>query len=134
LLPIGDRAILEIVVRQLQSYGFSELTFAVGYLAHLIRAVFDDGSDLEVSIEYHQESEPRGTAGALATIDRMEDSFLVMNGDVLTSLDYNLLFDAHRKLHDDRLPPACGQDGLWGATRIRIGGRHRRGGCVRGEA
>jgi NDP-sugar pyrophosphorylase family protein len=96
LLPIGDRAILEIVVRQLQSYGFSELTFAVGYLAHLIRAVFDDGSDLEVSIEYHQESEPRGTAGALATIDRMEDSFLVMNGDVLTSLDYNLLFDAHK--------------------------------------
>jgi NDP-sugar pyrophosphorylase family protein len=96
LLPIGDRAILEVVVRQLQSYGFSELTFAVGYLAHLIRAVFNDGSDLAVSINYHQESEPRGTAGALATIGRMDDSFLVMNGDVLTSLDYNVLFDVHK--------------------------------------
>ena len=97
LLPIGDRAILEIVVRQLQAHGFSDLVFAVGYLDHLIRAVFDDGSGLGVSIEYHQESEPRGTAGALATIGRMDDSFLVMNGDVLTSLDYNVLFEAHKE-------------------------------------
>jgi NDP-mannose synthase len=96
LLPIGDRAILEVVVQQLQSYGFSELTFAVGYLAHLIQAVFSDGSDLDVSIKYHQEKEPRGTAGALATIDPFDDCFLVMNGDVLTSLDYNALFDTHR--------------------------------------
>lgn len=96
LLPIGDRAILEVVLRQLQSYGFSELTLAVGYLAHLVQAVFNDGSDFDVSINYHQENEPRGTAGALATIDRMDDSFLVMNGDVLTSLDYNHLFDLHK--------------------------------------
>jgi NDP-mannose synthase len=96
LLPIGDRAILEVVVRQLQSYGFSELTLAVGYLAHLIQAVFNDGSDLDVSITYHQEREPRGTAGALATIGRFDDSFLVMNGDVLTSLDYNALFETHK--------------------------------------
>ncbi len=96
LLPIGDRAILEVVVRQLRSYGFSQLTFAVGYLDHLIRAVFNDGSNFDVSIEYHQESEPRGTAGALASIGEMDDSFLVMNGDVLTTLDYNVLFDAHK--------------------------------------
>jgi NDP-sugar pyrophosphorylase family protein len=96
LLPIGDRAILEIVVRQLKNSGFSDLVFAVGYLDHLIRAVFHDGSNLGVSIDYHLESEPRGTAGALATIGRMDDSFLVMNGDVLTSLDYNELFDVHR--------------------------------------
>jgi len=96
LLPIGDRAILEIVVRQLRDSGFLQLTLAVGYLDHLIRAVFDDGSGLGVSIEYHEESEPRGTAGPLATIERMDDSFLVMNGDVLTDLDYRALFDAHR--------------------------------------
>jgi NDP-mannose synthase len=96
LLPIGDRAILEIVVRQLRDYGFSHLTLAVGYLDHLIRAVFDDGSDFGVTIEYHEESEPRGTAGALATIEAMSDSFLVMNGDVLTDLDYGALFEAHR--------------------------------------
>ena len=97
LLPIGDRAILEIVVRQLKSYGFSELTFAVGYLAHLIQAVFADGSDFDVAISYHQEKEPLGTAGALATIGDFDDSFLVMNGDVLTSLDYNALVAAHKE-------------------------------------
>jgi NDP-sugar pyrophosphorylase family protein len=96
LLPVGDRAILEVVVQQLRSHGFSELTFAVGYLDHLIRAVFDDGSNFDVSIEYHRESEPRGTAGPLATIDGIDDSFLVMNGDVLTTLDYRALFDTHR--------------------------------------
>jgi NDP-sugar pyrophosphorylase family protein len=96
LLPIGDRAILEVVVRQLQSYGFSDLTFAVGYLAHLIQAVFNNGSEFDVSITYHQEDEPRGTAGALATIDNLDESFLVMNGDVLTTLDYNALIEAHK--------------------------------------
>jgi len=97
LLPIGDQAILEVVVRQLKSYGFSDLTFAVGYLAHLIQAVFNDGSDHDVSISYHQESEPRGTAGGLATIDRLDDSFLVLNGDVLTTLDYNALLALHKE-------------------------------------
>lgn len=97
LMPIGDRAILEVVVRQLQSYGFRDLTFAVGYLAHLIQAVFNNGSGLDVSITYHKEEEPRGTAGALATIDRFDDTFLVMNGDVLTSLDYNHLYDVHKE-------------------------------------
>ena len=97
LLPIGDRAILEVVIRQLAAAGFTDLTLAVGYLAHLIQAVFADGSDFGVSIEYHQESEPRGTAGPLATAGPFKDSFLVMNGDVLTSLDYNHLYDLHRE-------------------------------------
>jgi NDP-mannose synthase len=97
LLPIGDRAILDVVVQQLRSYGFTDLTFAVGYLAHLIEAVFGDGSRHGVSIEYHLEKEPLGTAGALATIEGLDDTFLAMNGDVLTTLDYSYLFDAHRR-------------------------------------
>jgi NDP-mannose synthase len=97
LLPIGDRAILDVVVRQLRSHGFTHLTFAVGYLAHLIEAVFGDGSAHGVSIEYHKEHEPLGTAGALATIEGLDGTFLAMNGDVLTSLDYRYLFDAHRR-------------------------------------
>jgi NDP-sugar pyrophosphorylase family protein len=97
LLPIGDRAILDVVVHQLRSYGFTDLTFAVGYLAHLIEAVFGDGSRHSVSIAYHLEKEPLGTAGALATIERLDDTFLAMNGDVLTTLDYGYLFDAHRR-------------------------------------
>jgi NDP-sugar pyrophosphorylase family protein len=97
LLPVGDKAILEIVVQQLRSHGFLDLIFAVGYLDHLIRAVFNDGSRFGVSIAYHRESEPRGTAGPLAAIGDVENSFLVMNGDVLTTLDYNLLFDVHKE-------------------------------------
>ena len=98
LLPIGDRAILDVVVRQLQSSGFRDLTFAVGYLAHLIRAVFGDGAEHGVSIDYHVEDEPLGTAGALATIDGLrDDTFLFMNGDVLTTLDYNELFERHQR-------------------------------------
>lgn len=98
LLPIGDRAILDVVVRQLEVNGFHDLTFAVGYLAHLIRAVFADGSDLGVSIDYHLEAEPLGTAGALATIDGLsDDTFLFMNGDVLTTIDYGELFELHKE-------------------------------------
>lgn len=97
LLPIGDRAILDVVVRQLRGYGFTDLTFAVGYLAHLIRAVFSDGSQHGVSIDYHEETEPLGTAGALATIDGLDETFLAMNGDVLTSLDYAEFLRMHEQ-------------------------------------
>jgi NDP-mannose synthase len=95
LMPIGDRAILDVIVRQLREKGFSELTLAVGYLAHLIKAVFGDGSAFGVKIDYHDEKTPLGTAGALATVDNLEEPFLAMNGDVLTSLDYRALYDTH---------------------------------------
>ena len=97
LMPIGDRAILDVVVRQLAAYGFSDLVVAVGYLAHLIKAVFGDGSAHGVSIAYCEEGEPLGTAGPLSQIGGLDDTFLVMNGDVLTSLDYSRLYAAHRE-------------------------------------
>jgi NDP-mannose synthase len=97
LLPVGDRAILDVVVHQLRDYGFTDLTLAVGYLAHLVRAVMSDGSNHGVSISYHEEEEPLGTVGPLATIDDLDDSFLVMNGDVLTALDYSQLVNTHRE-------------------------------------
>ena len=97
LMPIGDRAILDVVVRQLGSCGFDRLTFAVGYLAHLIQAVFGDGSGHHVSIDYHEEQEPLGTAGPLAMIEGLDDTFLAMNGDVLTALDYAALYRSHRE-------------------------------------
>jgi NDP-sugar pyrophosphorylase family protein len=97
LLPVGDQAILDVVVHQLRDFGFSELTLAVGYLAHLVRAVMGDGSKLGVNITYIEEDEPLGTVGPLATIDGLDDSFLVMNGDVLTTLDYAQLMNAHRE-------------------------------------
>jgi NDP-sugar pyrophosphorylase family protein len=95
LLPIGDRAILDVVVRQLKEFGFTDMTFAVGYLAHLIQAVFGDGSGHGVQIEYHEEEEPLGTAGALGSIEGIDQTFLAMNGDVLTALDYGELLRIH---------------------------------------
>jgi len=96
LLPVGDCAILDVVVRQLRNDGFNDLTFAVGYLAHLIRAVFSDGSGHDVSIAYHEEKAPLGTAGALATVEGLDETFLAMNGDVLTALDYGELYRTHQ--------------------------------------
>jgi NDP-mannose synthase len=95
LLPVGDRAILDIVVHQLRDFGFTDVTLAVGYLAHLVRAVMSDGSNHGVRIEYHEEETPLGTVGALATMERPEGALLVMNGDVLTALNYSQLVDIH---------------------------------------
>lgn len=98
LMPIGDRAILDVVVRQLAAAGFPRVTIAVGYLAHLIEAVFGNGSEHDVDIDYHRETEPLGTAGPFATIEGLdEDSFLALNGDLLTSLDYREFFETHRR-------------------------------------
>ncbi len=97
LLPVGDKAILDVVVQQLHDFGFEDLTLAVGYLSHLVRAVMGDGSKHGVNITYHEEDEPLGTVGPIAMIDDLDDTFLVMNGDILTSLDYRRLRDIHRE-------------------------------------
>ena len=95
LMPIGDRSILEVVVRQLEQAGFTDLTFAVGYLSHLIEAVFKDGSEYGVNIEYFREESPLGTAGVLAHLGDLDAPILMMNGDVLTTVDYRELYNAH---------------------------------------
>jgi NDP-mannose synthase len=97
LLPVGDRAVLDVVVHQLRDHGFMDLTLAVGYLSHLVQAVMGDGSKYGVRIDYHIEEEPLGTIGPLATIDGLDETFLVMNGDVLTALNYAELVDIHRE-------------------------------------
>jgi NDP-sugar pyrophosphorylase family protein len=95
LMPIGNRAILEIVLDQLAGHGFNEVTLCVGHLAHLIRAVLDSRNWRSGgSIEYVQEEEPLGTAGPLRRIGR-DESLLVMNGDVLTTLDFSELVQHH---------------------------------------
>ena len=95
LLPIGDRAILEIVIEQLRLAGLTRVTLAVGYLSHLIEAVFGDGQAYGVTIDYHHEHSALGTAGALAVIAGLDEPFLMMNGDLITTLDYAALVDAH---------------------------------------
>lgn len=96
LMPIGDRAILELVVDQLAEHGFREITFCVGYLSHLIRAVFDATADRRARIDYVLEERALGTAGPLRRVPDLGDTFLVMNGDVLTTIDYADLIRAHK--------------------------------------
>ena len=95
LMPIGDVPILEVVIRQLQRAGFQDITMAVGYLAELLMAYFGDGQKLGVQIRYSREEEPLGTAGPLALVDGLDEPFLVMNGDLLTTLDYRAMWQAH---------------------------------------
>jgi NDP-sugar pyrophosphorylase family protein len=95
LVPVGEQPILEIIVRQLRSHGFSRLTLAVNHLAELIRAFFADGGKWDVTIRYSLEQKPLGTAGPLGLIDDVSSSFLVMNGDILTDIDYGALWRAH---------------------------------------
>ena len=97
LMPIGERAILEIVVEQLEAHGIKDITFCVGYLSHLIRTVFDNRANGHVNISYAQEEGLLGTAGPLRLVDGLEQSFIVMNGDVLTTLDYRDLVRHHRE-------------------------------------
>jgi NDP-mannose synthase len=97
LMPIGNRSILEIVVGQLSEHGFTDITFCVGYLSHLIRAVFDQHVDHDAQITYVQEEGALGTAGPLRLVDDIDRTFIAMNGDVLTTLDYRDLVRRHRK-------------------------------------
>lgn len=98
LMPIVDKPILEIVICQLQSHGFNELIMAVGHLAELIQLFFGDGSKYDVSIKYKNEKEPLGTAGPLGSMkDELKDTFLMLNGDLLTTLDFSDLINYHQK-------------------------------------
>jgi NDP-sugar pyrophosphorylase family protein len=95
LMPLGDRPVLDIILRQLRRAGFTRVTIATGYLAGLVEAFCGDGSAYDLEIDYFREREPLGTVGALALIDGLEEPFMVMNGDVLTDLDYGELLEDH---------------------------------------
>jgi len=98
LMPIGDVPILEILLRQLKRHGVSEATVMAGHLAYLIEGYFGDGASLGVSITYVREDDPLGTAGPLRQLrGRFDDDVLVMNGDLLTDLDFAALMRRHRE-------------------------------------
>ncbi len=95
LMPIGDIPILEVVVRQLKHAGFDEITMAVGHLAELLMAYFGDGKKWGVEIRYSREEQPLGTAGPLSLVQGLDEPFLVMNGDLLTTLNYRTMWEYH---------------------------------------
>ncbi len=95
LMPVGEYPILEVVVRQLAYHKFKRITIAVNHQVDLIRAFFGNGSKWNVQIDYSVEDRSLGTMGPLKLISDLPDNFLVMNGDILTDLDYGKFFDEH---------------------------------------
>lgn len=95
MMPIGDKAILEILLTQMCRAGVSDVVLTVGHLAGLMRAYFQDGSQLGLKITYSYEDEPLGTAGPLANVPDITETFMVSNGDVLTNLNLRELIDFH---------------------------------------
>jgi NDP-sugar pyrophosphorylase family protein len=101
LMPVGDYPILEVVIRQLARAGFGHLTLAVNHQAELIRAFCGDGTRWGVRVDYSLEREPLGTMAPLRLVEGLSEHVLVMNGDVLTDLDFAAFHDAH--VAEDRL-------------------------------
>ena len=95
LVPIGDMPILEIIIRQLLKHGFNHITISVNHMAEIIKAFFGDGSRWDLKIDYTLESKPLSTMGPLTLIHDLPDDFLVMNGDVLTDLDFEMFYKRH---------------------------------------
>jgi NDP-sugar pyrophosphorylase family protein len=97
LMPVGDVPILEILLRQLRAHGVTEVTLLTGHLAYLIEGYFADGSGLGLHVDYVREEQPLGTAGPLRQLaGKLDDDFFVMNGDLLTDLDFSQLMERHR--------------------------------------
>ena len=98
LVPIGDEhSILDIILTQLANCGFSRVTLAIGHLGHLIRSYVGDGRRWGLDIDYHDQAAVLGTMGpVLEILDDLPEQFLVMNGDVLTTLPFVDLLTRHR--------------------------------------
>ena len=96
LMPIGDMPILEVILRQIKLTGIDDVILTVGHLSELLRTFFQDGSRLGLNISYNFEDSPLGTAGPIAFVPNLDDTFLVMNGDVLSTLPLKELIEFHK--------------------------------------
>ncbi len=98
MLPIGGMPIIEIIVRQLAYYGFGDITISLGYLGDYIKLYFKDGAKTPrgAVIKYVEEVDPLGTAGSICLLDKYDNDFLVLNGDLLTSIDFRDFFNFHK--------------------------------------
>ncbi|NEX17758.1 MAG: hypothetical protein C1943_14340 [Halochromatium sp.] len=102
MLPIADKPLLEVIVRQLAAQGFHRFIFALHYKFEQIQAHFGDGSAFGVTIDYLLEQQPLGTAGALGLLrETLEQPFFVTNGDLLTKADFRKILDFHREEESD---------------------------------
>ena len=97
LIPVGDTPIIEIVIRQLAASGFKEVVLALGYMADMLQAYVGDGSRFGIKIRTSLEEKPLGTIAPLKLMSGLEENFLVMNGDLLTDINYRELWETHIK-------------------------------------
>jgi NDP-sugar pyrophosphorylase family protein len=95
LVPVGDMPILEIIVWQLKKFGFDHITITVNHFADMIQAFFGDGKKWDIKIDYSLEEIPLSTMGPLSLINDLPENFLVMNGDILTDLDFDKFYTGH---------------------------------------
>ncbi len=94
LLPVGEKAVLEIQIEHLEEHGFSEIYLATNYKSRYIQNFFGDGSQYGVSLKISKEDEPLGTAGPLSLLKaELDKPFLVMNGDILTRLNFAKMYE-----------------------------------------
>lgn len=99
LMPVGSKPVLELLLKWLRRSGMQEIYVTTGYLGHLIRSVCGDGRQWDMNIHYTEEKEPLGTIGPLCLLrDKLDSTFLVINGDVLTDLSLNAFTSCHRRL------------------------------------
>lgn len=97
LVPIGDIPILEIIILQLKKYGFDHITITVNHMADIIKAFCGNGSKWDIKIDYSLEQKALSTMGPLTLINDLPENFLVMNGDVLTDLNFEKFYEEHVK-------------------------------------
>jgi NDP-sugar pyrophosphorylase family protein len=99
LMPIGEMPILEILLRRLKLFGFEKITLSVNHMANLIKTFFGDGTQLGLDISYCMEDKPLGTAGPISLVEELTEVFIVMNGDLLTTVDYEAIVKNHMETH-----------------------------------
>lgn len=97
LMPIDDMPILEVLLRQMKSSGINHVALTVGHLASLLHAYFGNGEQWNLDISYSYEQNPLGTAGPIALVQGLDKTFLVSNGDVLTTLNLKKLIAFHKQ-------------------------------------
>ncbi|MCR6572386.1 nucleotidyltransferase family protein [Campylobacter insulaenigrae] len=98
MLKVGNKPILESIITKFKEQNFENFIFCVNYKKQVIEKYFKNGDKFDVNIKYIKEKKRLGTAGALSLIkDEFKDSFIVMNADILTELDFNKLLKAHKK-------------------------------------
>lgn len=125
LMPIDDMPILEVLLRQMKSAGIRDVVLTVGHLSELLRSFFQDGCQWGLNIVYSYERTPLGTAGPIALVNGLDETFVVSNGDVLTTLDLKDLIRFHKEHHALAAIASYKRQ-----IHIDLGVIHQNGGCL----